>query len=174
MGTVCLRWRRDGDSTSADSDVVTKYRLGDIKVESPPLVVKLDCPPHAVLGNPFITLLGFRIGRICFRRSSSCWQILRVSCYLGPTMIGFSFCLGLSILSVTRSFHWPQVLNFFPELPWPLWDIQLGFNPRLLHPPFSCFPPSLILRWQMREWGQSLLQPSENFYSPVNSAWISC
>jgi len=53
MGTVCLRWRRDGDSTSADSEVVTKYRLGDIKVESPPLVVKLDCPPHAVLGNPF-------------------------------------------------------------------------------------------------------------------------
>ncbi|KAI8541025.1 hypothetical protein RHMOL_Rhmol08G0030600 [Rhododendron molle] len=53
MGTVCLRWRRDGDSTSTESEVVTKYRLGDIKVELPPLVVNLECPPHAILGKPF-------------------------------------------------------------------------------------------------------------------------
>lgn len=53
MGTVCLRWRRDGGSTSTESEVVTKYRLGDIKVELPPLVVNLECPPHAILGQPF-------------------------------------------------------------------------------------------------------------------------
>ncbi|KAK9285807.1 hypothetical protein L1049_025008 [Liquidambar formosana] len=59
MGTVCLRWRRDsglkqqsGSSTMA-AGVLTKHRLPDVNVELSPLVVSLECPPHAILGNPF-------------------------------------------------------------------------------------------------------------------------
>lgn len=59
MGIVCLRWRRDhGDgerltSCSTTSAVLTKHSLPDVNVEQPPLIVSLDCPPHAILGNPF-------------------------------------------------------------------------------------------------------------------------
>lgn len=62
FGTVCLRWRRDfesGESGSypSASEVITKHRLPDVNVELAPLVVSLDCPPHAILGNPFTYLV---------------------------------------------------------------------------------------------------------------------
>nr|XP_043615087.1 trafficking protein particle complex subunit 11 [Erigeron canadensis] len=50
MGSVCLRWRRDHESSK---EVVTKQSLPDMNVEFPPLVVSLECPPHGVLGEPF-------------------------------------------------------------------------------------------------------------------------
>ncbi|KAA8532099.1 hypothetical protein F0562_006759 [Nyssa sinensis] len=59
IGTVCLRWRRDSGpeeesgSNTAASEVLTKHRLPDVNVELSPLVVSLECPPHAILGNPF-------------------------------------------------------------------------------------------------------------------------
>ncbi|KAK4440413.1 Trafficking protein particle complex subunit [Sesamum alatum] len=58
IGTVCLRWQRDSrveeqyDSCDNASQV-TKHRLPDVNIELPPLVVSLECPPHATLGNPF-------------------------------------------------------------------------------------------------------------------------
>ncbi|KAL0417402.1 UNVERIFIED_CONTAM: hypothetical protein Sradi_1153700 [Sesamum radiatum] len=58
IGTVCLRWQRDSrveeqfDSCGSASQV-TKHRLPDVNIELPPLVVSLECPPHATLGNPF-------------------------------------------------------------------------------------------------------------------------
>uniref|UniRef100_A0A5B7A4W4 Putative trafficking protein particle complex subunit 11 n=1 Tax=Davidia involucrata TaxID=16924 RepID=A0A5B7A4W4_DAVIN len=59
MGTVCLRWRRDSGleeqsgPNAAASEVLTKHRLPDVNVELAPLVVSLECPPHAILGHPF-------------------------------------------------------------------------------------------------------------------------
>lgn len=50
MGSVCLRWRRDHESSK---EVVTKQSLPDVNVEFPPLIVSLECPPHGVLGEPF-------------------------------------------------------------------------------------------------------------------------
>ncbi|CAH9143057.1 unnamed protein product [Cuscuta epithymum] len=52
MGTVWLRWRRDSGSHSSD-EVLTKHSLPDVRVESPPLVLSLHVPPHAILGNAF-------------------------------------------------------------------------------------------------------------------------
>ncbi|KAL0389805.1 UNVERIFIED_CONTAM: hypothetical protein Scaly_0337600 [Sesamum calycinum] len=40
------------DSCGSASQV-TKHRLPDVNIELPPLVVSLECPPHATLGNPF-------------------------------------------------------------------------------------------------------------------------
>lgn len=55
MGTVCLRWKRDSEiiPDATKYQVSTKYSLPDVKVEVPPLVVSIDCPPHAILGNAF-------------------------------------------------------------------------------------------------------------------------
>ncbi|KAL7192798.1 hypothetical protein ACSBR2_024589 [Camellia fascicularis] len=52
-GTVCLRWRRASGPTEQPFEVLTKHRLPDTNVELSPLVVNLECPPHAILGNPF-------------------------------------------------------------------------------------------------------------------------
>ncbi|XP_028795308.1 trafficking protein particle complex subunit 11 isoform X2 [Neltuma alba] len=58
-GNVCLRWRRDlglkeqSMSMQTVTWAVTKEKLSDIIVELPPLVVSLECPPYAVLGDPF-------------------------------------------------------------------------------------------------------------------------
>ncbi|KAL3615865.1 hypothetical protein CASFOL_040159 [Castilleja foliolosa] len=54
IGTVSLRWQRDSRETEQFQSQVTKHRLPDVNVELPPLVVSLECPPHAVLGNPFV------------------------------------------------------------------------------------------------------------------------
>lgn len=58
-GNVCLRWRRDLglDEQSMSMQTVpwavTKQKLPDIIVELAPLVVSLECPPYAILGQPF-------------------------------------------------------------------------------------------------------------------------
>lgn len=60
LGTVCLRWRRDlgvdeksASTTTLSSWVVTKQKLPDKNVELPPLIVSMECPPYAILGDPF-------------------------------------------------------------------------------------------------------------------------
>ncbi|KAF6174165.1 hypothetical protein GIB67_033697 [Kingdonia uniflora] len=52
IGTVCLRWRRES-AAEEGSTVVTKHKLPNVNVEIAPLVVSLECPPHAILGDPF-------------------------------------------------------------------------------------------------------------------------
>lgn len=55
VGSVCLVWKRDlklGDFE--DSGVVTEQKLPSVIVEQPPLIVSFDCPPHAILGVPFL------------------------------------------------------------------------------------------------------------------------
>lgn len=57
MGSVSLRWERDskgGDHSNTVTSQVTKHRLPDVNVELPLLVVSSECPPHAILGNPFL------------------------------------------------------------------------------------------------------------------------
>ncbi|GLT39370.1 hypothetical protein SLA2020_135670 [Shorea laevis] len=59
LGSVHLKWRRlsgvesQSGSTSMASWVSTKHKLPDVKVELSPLIVSLECPPYAVLGEPF-------------------------------------------------------------------------------------------------------------------------
>ncbi|KAJ6799926.1 trafficking protein particle complex subunit 11 [Iris pallida] len=54
VGTVCLEWTRELDSSQQSNSVVlTKHKLSSVSVEKPPLVVSLECPPHVVLGVPF-------------------------------------------------------------------------------------------------------------------------
>ncbi|KAM7519940.1 hypothetical protein LguiB_018902 [Lonicera macranthoides] len=54
MGTIHLRWTRDFEpGEESPSEVLTKHKLPDVHVELPPLTVNLECPPHAILGNPF-------------------------------------------------------------------------------------------------------------------------
>lgn len=55
MGTLHLRWTRDFEpGEESPSEVLTKHKLPDVHVELPPLAVNLECPPHAILGNPFM------------------------------------------------------------------------------------------------------------------------
>lgn len=51
LGSVHLKWRRD--SGAAEGSVVTEYKLPDVRVELPPLTVSLECPPYAIMGDPF-------------------------------------------------------------------------------------------------------------------------
>ncbi|GAB2279382.1 hypothetical protein Dimus_014026 [Dionaea muscipula] len=57
MGTVSLRWRRDSGSLNycdgVSCGVLTKHILPDVDVEISPLVICLECPPYAVIGDPF-------------------------------------------------------------------------------------------------------------------------
>ncbi|KAF4391797.1 hypothetical protein F8388_017392 [Cannabis sativa] len=57
LGSVRIKWRRYagiGDQPgSAASLVFTDQRLPDVNLELSPLVVSLECPPYAVLGDPF-------------------------------------------------------------------------------------------------------------------------
>ncbi|KAJ4966669.1 hypothetical protein NE237_018518 [Protea cynaroides] len=59
MGTVSLRWSREfgfeeqSCSSLTATKVLTCYKLPDVNVEMVPLIVSLECPPHAVLGSPF-------------------------------------------------------------------------------------------------------------------------
>lgn len=60
FGTACLRWRRDlgveeksASTTTLSSWVETKQKLPDMNVELPPLIASLECPPYAILGDPF-------------------------------------------------------------------------------------------------------------------------
>jgi hypothetical protein len=66
LGSVSLRWRRNSekeDLSTSDTKkdwVLTKHKLPNIKVESPPLVLSLECPPYAVLGDPIMYLIKIR------------------------------------------------------------------------------------------------------------------
>ncbi|KAE9597923.1 putative tetratricopeptide-like helical domain, immunoglobulin-like, Foie gras liver health family 1 [Lupinus albus] len=59
LGTMVLRWRRDlgvgekSASAATSSWVMMKQKLPDTNVELPPLIVNLECPPYAILGDPF-------------------------------------------------------------------------------------------------------------------------
>ncbi|KAI4327874.1 hypothetical protein L6164_020285 [Bauhinia variegata] len=59
LGRACLKWRRDlGEdeksvSTKTVPWVVTKQKLPDMDVELPPLILSMECPPYAILGDPF-------------------------------------------------------------------------------------------------------------------------
>lgn len=77
VGTVCVRWKRDLEpmklflrekasnvshfqpSVTIDSPTVTTtlVKLSPIRVEKPPLVVRLECPSHALFGVPFTLAL---------------------------------------------------------------------------------------------------------------------
>jgi hypothetical protein len=58
MGNLKLKWTRDfeseSESESRPSEVLTKHVLPDVKVESPPLAVNVESPPHGILGDPFM------------------------------------------------------------------------------------------------------------------------
>ncbi|TXG59253.1 hypothetical protein EZV62_013826 [Acer yangbiense] len=59
LGTVCLRWRRNdhSGSTITETWVLTKHKLPEVELEVSPLVVSLECPPYAILGEPFTYLV---------------------------------------------------------------------------------------------------------------------
>ncbi|XP_020110567.1 trafficking protein particle complex subunit 11 isoform X2 [Ananas comosus] len=53
LGTVYVSWVRDSKRGENQHTIATRQRLPDINVEKPPLVVSMECPPHAILGIPF-------------------------------------------------------------------------------------------------------------------------
>ncbi|XP_020583396.1 trafficking protein particle complex subunit 11 isoform X2 [Phalaenopsis equestris] len=57
IGTVHLKWVRDFNLGLHSNTVIMKQNLQSVSVETPPLVVSLDCPPHAVLGLPFFLFI---------------------------------------------------------------------------------------------------------------------
>ncbi|KAG9456631.1 hypothetical protein H6P81_001139 [Aristolochia fimbriata] len=58
VGTVSLKWSRDlPNSGEIAPRITTKYKIPVVKVERPPLMVSLECPPHTVLGVPFTLCL---------------------------------------------------------------------------------------------------------------------
>ncbi|KAL6345615.1 hypothetical protein AAG906_017345 [Vitis piasezkii] len=63
IGTVFLRWRREcgiKEQSSCNAEaagVLTKHGLPDVNVELSPLIVRLECPPHAILGVPFTYII---------------------------------------------------------------------------------------------------------------------
>lgn len=64
LGNVCVRWKRDSatgeQSGSIESSVLTKQTLPDVNLELSPLVVSLECPPYAILGDPFTYYIKIR------------------------------------------------------------------------------------------------------------------
>ncbi|MBA0579295.1 hypothetical protein E1A91_D07G201600v1 [Gossypium mustelinum] len=60
LGMVNLKWKRHcgiedrSGLTVTGSEVVTKHELPDVHVELSPIVVTLECPPYAILGEPFM------------------------------------------------------------------------------------------------------------------------
>uniref|UniRef100_A0A1J3JCK7 Trafficking protein particle complex subunit 11 n=1 Tax=Noccaea caerulescens TaxID=107243 RepID=A0A1J3JCK7_NOCCA len=52
LGSVHLKWRRQGGNTT-EACVSTKHKLPEVNVEASPLVMSLNCPPYAILGEPF-------------------------------------------------------------------------------------------------------------------------
>ncbi|XVF59909.1 hypothetical protein PTKIN_Ptkin07bG0313500 [Pterospermum kingtungense] len=60
LGTVHIKWKRHSGSedrsglTVTDAQVITKHELPAVHVELPPIVVSLDYPPYAILGDPFM------------------------------------------------------------------------------------------------------------------------
>ncbi|KAF5752467.1 trafficking protein particle complex subunit 11 [Tripterygium wilfordii] len=66
LGMVDLKWRRSSGlggqscSTAPEDSVVTKHELPDVNVELSPIIVSFECPPYAVLGDPFTYLIKIR------------------------------------------------------------------------------------------------------------------
>ncbi|KAH9302364.1 hypothetical protein KI387_013947, partial [Taxus chinensis] len=70
VGTICMRWKRDGESMQSflhdqvkgDLPLVTstQVKLSPISVEKAPLVVSFECPSHALLGAPFTLSLNIK------------------------------------------------------------------------------------------------------------------
>ncbi|KAB2074974.1 hypothetical protein ES319_A07G187400v1 [Gossypium barbadense] len=60
LGMVNLKWKRHfgiedrSGLTVTGSEVVTKHELPVVHVELSPVVVTLECPPYAILGEPFM------------------------------------------------------------------------------------------------------------------------
>ena len=52
LGSVHMKWRRQGDYTE-DACVSTKHKLAEVNVDASPLVMSLNCPPYAILGESF-------------------------------------------------------------------------------------------------------------------------
>ncbi|XP_068648331.1 uncharacterized protein [Aristolochia californica] len=58
VGTMSLKWSRDPpNSGEMASEISTKCNIPNVKVEKPPLLVSLVCPPHTILGVPFTLYL---------------------------------------------------------------------------------------------------------------------
>uniref|UniRef100_A0A2P2KI04 Uncharacterized protein MANES_02G116600 n=1 Tax=Rhizophora mucronata TaxID=61149 RepID=A0A2P2KI04_RHIMU len=59
LGSVSVRWRRwlqtedQSTSTATELWILTQHTLPAVNVELSPLVVSLECPPYAILGDPF-------------------------------------------------------------------------------------------------------------------------
>ncbi|KAF3447851.1 hypothetical protein FNV43_RR08557 [Rhamnella rubrinervis] len=57
LGSVCVRWSRDcgveEQSGATVTSVLTKQKLPDVDLELSPLVLRMECPPYAILGEPF-------------------------------------------------------------------------------------------------------------------------
>ncbi|XP_022739671.1 trafficking protein particle complex subunit 11 [Durio zibethinus] len=66
LGMVHLKWKRHcgiedrSGLTVTDAHVLTKHELPDVHVELSPIVVSLDCPPYAILGDPFVFCVKIR------------------------------------------------------------------------------------------------------------------
>ncbi|XP_010547392.1 PREDICTED: uncharacterized protein LOC104819155 isoform X2 [Tarenaya hassleriana] len=62
LGTVNLKWtrRQQGNNIREEWVSTTKHKLPDVNVEASPLVVSLDCPPYAILGEPFTYAIRIR------------------------------------------------------------------------------------------------------------------
>ncbi|KAK8606692.1 hypothetical protein V6N13_052457 [Hibiscus sabdariffa] len=60
LGVVHLKWKRHcgiedrSGLTVTDSKVVTKHELPDVHVELSPIIVNLECPPYAIVGDSFM------------------------------------------------------------------------------------------------------------------------
>ncbi|KAG7535864.1 Trafficking protein particle complex subunit 11 [Arabidopsis thaliana x Arabidopsis arenosa] len=52
LGSVHLKWRRQGGNIT-EAYVSTKQKLPEVNVEASPLVMSLNSPPYAILGEPF-------------------------------------------------------------------------------------------------------------------------
>ncbi|WCJ32860.1 hypothetical protein M5689_014257 [Euphorbia peplus] len=65
LGSVSLKWRRnskieDQSSPSLEAWVLTRQKLPEVVVELSPLILSIECPPYAILGDPFTYLVKIR------------------------------------------------------------------------------------------------------------------
>ncbi|CAN1169740.1 Trafficking protein particle complex subunit 11 [Linum perenne] len=67
LGSACVRWRRKPEteddqstSTAAEACILTKSKLPEVNVELPPLVVRQEWPPYAILGDPFAYIINIK------------------------------------------------------------------------------------------------------------------
>ncbi|KAJ3696579.1 hypothetical protein LUZ61_000284 [Rhynchospora tenuis] len=53
LGVVCVEWMRENQKQDQPEIVTTKHSLPQVCVEDPPLVAAIECPPFAIVGDPF-------------------------------------------------------------------------------------------------------------------------